>query len=65
MLEAKVGSTTYKIQLAGAQCEFTGIYNSSYVFRITTATTSGTSGADFVAGTTYQYSYRGSGYSPT
>ncbi len=65
LLSATIGSTTHKIQLAGAHCEFIGSDAGEYVLKITTATTSGTTGADFVTGATYQYNYHGSGYTPT
>lgn len=65
LLSATIGSTTHTIQLAGAHCEFTGSSGGEYILRITTATTSGTSGASFTAGATYQYNCHGSNYTPT
>jgi uncharacterized protein (UPF0335 family) len=65
LLSATIGSSTHKIQLAGAHCEFIGGASGEYVLRITTATTSGTTGASFTTGATYQYNCHGSGYSPT
>jgi hypothetical protein len=53
LLSATIGNTTHKIQLAGAHCEFIGSSAGEYVLRITTATTSGTTGANFTTGATY------------
>lgn len=65
VLAATVGSHTHYIQLAGATCEIIGNRHDVYTLKIVTATTQGTSGADFILGATYQYNSHGSGYNPT
>ena len=65
LLSASIGGVTHYIQLSGAHCELYYRDSTNYVFRITTATTVGTSGATSLPGATYVYNTHGSSYSPT